>query len=125
MNGGEDFFVGEDVTLNVAKGCPRGESKLKIAIELDNWPEEVYWDIQDASGNIIMASNSTVAYGGYAGLSGTQRNAACLAAGSYSFRVFDQYGDGAGAISYTLDGVQIFSTDGSYAGGTTHTFTVN
>jgi hypothetical protein len=120
-----DFYLGEDIALNVAKGCNAGESKLKIAVTMDSYPEEVYWRIRDANtGAYILASQASPGYGGLAGLSGTIRNAACLPAGDYLFQIYDQYGDGAGACSISIDGSQIFATSGAYAGGTSHSFTI-
>lgn len=126
MTASSDLYVGKGVTLNVAKGCPAGEGKLKIAVSLDSYPEEVYWRIVNLDlGAVVMANNATPGYGGYQGLSGTQRDANCLVAGNYRFDVFDAYADGGGAIEITVNGVQVFASNGAYGGGLSSTFTIN
>ncbi|ARV07670.1 hypothetical protein BTO04_13645 [Polaribacter sp. SA4-10] len=127
MTATADLFVGESITLNVAKGCSTGESKLKIAVSLDSYPEEVYWRITDTvTGDVVLSNNDTPGYGGYAaGTTGTENDATCLPASDYLFEVYDAYEDGGGAISISIDGVQIFSTNGAYGAGTSTTFTIN
>lgn len=126
MVAGGDIIVGDGITLNVAKGCPSGQGKAKVAVTLDAYPEEVYWRIVNTdTGATVMANAASPAYGGYTGLSGTQRDAACLANGNYRVDIFDQYGDGAGAFEITVNGVQVFATNGAYGGGTSSTFVVN
>lgn len=120
-----ELYTGEDISLNVAKGCAPGSSKLKISVTLDSYPEEVYWRIRNAStGEYILASQPSPGYGGLAGLAGTLTDAACLPAGDYLFQIYDQYGDGGGACSITIDGVQIFATSGAYGAGTELPFTI-
>jgi hypothetical protein len=126
MSDSAELAVGGDITFNVAKGCNAGSSKFKIAVALDAYPEEVYWRVVDTdAGAIVIANNATAAFGGYAGLSGTQRDATCLPTGNYVFEIFDSYQDGGGAVSFTIDGVQVFSTNGAYGAGTDFAFSVN
>lgn len=126
MVGSEEMSVGEAITLNVAKGCPAGQGKTKIAVELDSYPEEVYWRIVNTDlGVVVMANNSAPAYGGYAGLTGTQRDAACLVNGNYRIDIFDSYQDGAGAVEITVNGIQVFITNGAYGAGLSSAFVVN
>ena len=122
-----ELYTGEDISLNVAKGCAPGSSKLKISVTVDNWPEEVYWRIRNAStGEYMLASQDSPGYGGLAGTASgtTLTDAACLPAGDYLFQIYDQYGDGAGACSITVDGVQIFATSGAYGAGTELPFSI-
>ncbi len=120
-----DLYVGDDITLNVAKGCPSGESKFKIAVELDQYPEEVYWRVIDlTAGTIVLTNNTSPGYGGYANAVGTQRDATCFAPGDYLFQIFDAYQDGGGAFSFSLNGSQIYSNNGVYGAGTEFPFTV-
>jgi hypothetical protein len=126
MSGGTDSYFGEEIAINVAKGCNAGSSKFKIAVSLDNWPEEVYWRVIDTDAEVIViANNATPGFGGYEGLTGTQRDATCLPTGNYVFEIYDGYQDGAGAVSFTIDGVQIFSSDGGYGAGTSFEFSVD
>jgi len=126
MVANDNVMVGDGITLNVAKGCPTGEGKVKVAVVLDSYPEEVYWRIVNTdTGATVMANNATPAYGGYAGLSGTQRDAACLVNGNYRVDIFDGYADGAGAFEITVNGVQVFASNGAYGAGISSTFVVN
>lgn len=121
-----ELYAGESRTLLVAKGCGAGLKKLKIAVTLDAYPEEVYWRITNNATNAVVLTNSpTPGYGAYAGLTGIQRDAVCLPAGTYTFQVFDAYQDGGGSIAITVEGTQVFSSNGRYGAGTSSTFTIN
>tara|TARA_B100000795_G_scaffold79768_1_gene57218 strand:- start:335 stop:1069 length:735 start_codon:yes stop_codon:yes gene_type:complete len=118
-------FVGGNITLNVKLVCPTNPGTLQIAF--DNYPEEVYWDIKDADGTIVATSNPAgLAYGGHAneapGTSLTYEF--CWDPGTYTFRVFDQYADGGGAITIIFNGAVVYSTDGVYGGGESASFTI-
>jgi hypothetical protein len=118
-------FVGGNITLNVKQVCPTNPGTLQIAF--DNYPEEVYWDIKDADGTIVATSNPAgLAYGGHAdqdpGSSLTYEF--CWDAGTYTFRVFDAYADGGGAITIIFNGAVVYSTDGAYGGGESASFTI-
>ena len=121
----DGVFVGGNITLNVKQVCPTNPGTLQIAF--DSYPEEVYWDIKDADGTIVATSNPAgLAYGGHAdqdpGSSLTYEF--CWDAGTYAFRVFDQYGDGAGPITIIFNGEVVYSTDGVYGGGESASFTI-
>ena len=118
-------FVGSNITLNVKLVCPTNPGTLQIAF--DNYPEEVYWDIKDADGTIVATSNPAgLAYGGHAneapGTSLTYEF--CWDPGTYTFRVFDAYSDGGGAITIIFNGAVVYSTDGVYGGGESASFTI-
>jgi len=118
-------FVGGNITLNVKQVCPTNPGTLQIAFDL--YPEEVYWDIKDADGTIVATSNPAgLAYGGHAdqdpGSSLTYEF--CWDAGTYTFRVFDAYADGGGAITIIFNGAVVYSTDGAYGGGESASFTI-
>ncbi|MFQ3181299.1 MAG: hypothetical protein ACI9Z4_000892 [Polaribacter sp.] len=116
-------FIGENITLNVKQVCPTNPGTLQIAF--DSYPEEVYWDITNAEGTIVATSNPAgLAYGGHADETDPLLFEYCWDAGTYTFRVFDQYGDGAGAITIIFNGVEMYSTDGAYGAGESATFTL-
>lgn len=119
-----DIYTGNEVKLSVAKLCDTGLSKLKVKIALDDYPEEVYWRVTNANGDTVLASQASPGFGAYAGMSGEIAAATCLPAGDYSFRIWDQYGDGAGKLSVTINGNVVFASDGKYAAGVTGNFTV-
>ena len=49
---GVGMFTDPDLTL-FTSGLDSGNINLSIEIELDNYPEEFYWYITDASGNVV------------------------------------------------------------------------
>lgn len=121
-----EILAGSSRTIMIAKGCATGTKKLNVKVTFDSYPEEVYWEIKNSSGVIILASKSTLGYGGYAaGTKGSKSHATCVPPGSYTFRVIDEYEDGGGPIAITLDGITIYSTTGTYGAGTTQVLTIN
>lgn len=120
-----DLSVGESTSFKVAQVCPGGEVKIKVAITLDAYPEEVYWRLisDNGNGSIVMSNSPTPAFGAYAGLSGVQEHVACLPSGTYLFQIYDGWGDGAGPVSITGDGAVLFSHSGAYGGGTQSSLT--
>jgi len=121
----EGLFVGGNITINVQQVCPTNPGTLQIAF--DNYPEEVYWDIKDAAGTIVATSNAAgVAYGGHANEAAGSSLIYnfCWDAGTYTFRVFDQYADGGGAITIIFNDAVVYSTDGVYGAGESASFTL-
>ncbi|MDG2356769.1 MAG: hypothetical protein P8L21_00635 [Polaribacter sp.] len=115
------LFVGGNITLNVRQVCPFNDVNIKI--EFDDYPEEVYWVLEDSNGAIVAESAAGV-YGAYAGLSDPINVPLCLENDTYTFTVYDQYQDGAGAISITSAGTVLYSTDGAYGPGAVASFTL-
>ena len=113
------------LTVTAKDFCP--DIQLSIEIELDNYPEEFYWYITDASGSVVASPGPYAQYdnpysdypSGYEILVEL-----CLPAGSYTFYSYDDYGDGGGPIKVTSGGVTIYETDGTYAGGENTDFTL-
>tara|TARA_B110000503_G_scaffold36363_1_gene59484 strand:+ start:4683 stop:5492 length:810 start_codon:yes stop_codon:yes gene_type:complete len=113
------------LTVTAKDFCP--DIQLSIEIELDNYPEEFYWYITDASGNVVASPGPYAQYAnpysdypsGYEILVEL-----CLPAGSYTFYSYDDYGDGGGPIKVTSGGVTIYETDGTYASGENTDFTL-
>lgn len=120
----DGLSVGDGITLRLLELCLYNKVVLNIAF--DSWPEEVYWAIYDANDNMVASPGPYSAYNNpYAGMSGSVSSTLCLEDGTYTFEIYDDYGDGAGAASLsTIDGVVLFSTDGSYGDGTSATFTL-
>lgn len=120
-NVSESNAVTEREVINVNFDGACTENLLQINIEFDSWPEEIYWRIQNSGGVTVAASSPTPAYGAYSGLTGGIVIEECLPSGEYTFTIFDQYGDGAGAYSLGLaecsGTTELYSSDGSYGGG--------
>lgn len=120
-------YVGTDLNLIIYRLCPGAtETKVKFDISFDKYPEEVAWRILNASGDTVMASATPFNFGGYpAGTTGSTYVGFCLTSGTYTFEIFDQYSDGAGAFSLsTYDGITLVSSDGKYDGSLTAEFTL-
>lgn len=114
-----EIATGDSFRLNVSRACPTGEQKLRVAITLDRYPEEVYWRVRNSNGVTVLDNNPPAGsfWGGYAGLprNSVQRAAVCLAPGNYTFQIYDQYQDGGGAVLVTLPGgVTVYSSSGAY-----------
>ena len=111
----EGLFVSNNIVLNVALVCPNNGIKVKLELTFDSWPEEVQWRVEDANGNIVMeGSPNHQAYAGeYAGMSGTIEISECLASGSYTLIVEDDYADGGTAFKIFAAGVLVDSLSGS------------
>ena len=60
----------------------------------------------------------------YAGLSGEIYHSFCLDSGTYTFEIYDDYGDGAGQVTVLSGGVILFSSVGDYGGNASATFTL-
>jgi len=87
----EDLFLGQRLVLNLKQVCPTNEVILDITF--DPYPEESSWALFD-SGNNEIASGTN--YGG-----ATKFNKAfCLDNGTYTFVMYDAYGDGINPPGY-------------------------
>ena len=118
----EGLQVSASMQINLKQVCPNPE--LILDITFDNWPEEIYWRITDSSDNTVFESATPADFGAYDGLTeGISRNI-CLASGTYTFSIFDQFGDGAGPFSLTFDGTVIFTSDGAYGDRTDVSITI-
>ena len=77
-------------TANVTTGSVStggGNKNVTLTIVLDNYPEEMSWDLKDNGGNVIESGNN---YSGSADVVKTfDLSSAC-----YTFTIKDQYGDG-------------------------------
>ena len=102
------------------------DNQLALSIELDSWPEEVYWWILDSSGAVVASPGPYAQYANpYSGLSGVIEVELCIPNGTYTFEIYDDYGDGAGAVSLTSGGVTLYSAAAySYFASDSVTFTL-
>jgi hypothetical protein len=118
---GEDsnVFTGDDLTINLFPVCFDNTSNLTLTLDItfDDWPEEIYWILEDGTGAVI-AESAPSAYGAYAGLTGGISQDFCLSDGSYTFTIYDGFGDGSGPYQLSFsDGTIVHSSDGAYDGG--------
>lgn len=119
----EGLYVGANLTFDVRQVCPFND--VNINIVFDQYPEEVYWVLENSNG-VVVAESADGAYGAYDGYeTGSNINVPlCLESDTYTFTIYDQYADGAGAVSITSGGAVLFSTDGVYGAGVQDTFTL-
>jgi len=118
-------FTGDALTINVFPVCFANTPNLTLTLDItfDGWPEEIYWVIDD--GTSTVAESAPGVYGAYAGLTGGISQDFCLPDGSYTFTIYDGFGDGAGAYSLTFnDGTIVHSSDGAYGGGEAIPFSI-
>lgn len=119
-----EFNTGEDISLNVAKGCAAKSFKIKVSVTLDAYPEDVVWKIRNNFSGSFMIGRGFNSTFDYAGLTGTINTTVCLPAGEYWFWIWDKNNNGAGPCSISVDGSQIWSTNGDYGQlGLHHVFT--
>ena len=114
----DGLFVGQRLVLNVKQVCPNNE--VILAIVFDAYPEESSWALFDANDNVIESGTD------YAGASSFSK-AFCLENGTYTFVMYDSYGDGINAPGYyrlTYNGTTIVEGGGFETEDST-TFTVN
>ena len=115
------LFVGDNITIDVRQVCPFND--VNINIEFDDYPEEVYWVLEDSNGDTV-AESAAGAYGAYAGLSNPINVPLCLENDTYKFTIYDEYDDGAGAVSITSGDTVLFSSNGEYGAGVQANFTL-
>jgi hypothetical protein len=103
----EGVFKGEPTTITITQICPYNEVILNM--NFDGYPEESYWDLTDADGNVV----ASVPAGTYADME-SARKKFCLIDGTYTFTMRDAYGDGItapGGYSLSYNGTVIASGD--------------
>lgn len=113
----EGLFTGEDITLNIKQVCPFNEVVLDI--QFDDWPEETSWELLDSEGNVI----DSVPAGTYAGEK-TLSKAFCLQDGTYTFIIYDAYGDGTNYYRLSYNGA-ILVEGGAFGESEATTFDVS
>lgn len=112
----EGLFTGDDITLNISQVCPINE--VIFSITFDAYPEETSWDLVDADANVIASGGP---YPGEASLT----KAFCLEDGTYTFTIYDAWGDGSGPYSLIYNGTALISSDGGFGTSESTTFTVS
>jgi len=114
----DGLFIGQRLVLNLKQVCPNNE--VILAIVFDAYPEESSWALFDANDTEIASG------GDYAGAD-TFSKAFCLENGTYTFVMYDSYGDGINAPGYyrlTYNGTTIVE-GGAFETEDSTTFTVN
>jgi hypothetical protein len=113
------------LVVNTAPDCPT------VGITLDAYPEETYWFISDAAGDIVAAGGVdlglTALNDEYVGLTSASATICALVPGDYTMAIRDSYGDGGASYVLTVNsGTEVvFSVAGdSYTSGVNVPFTI-
>lgn len=137
LNGFVDTVKANKVTFTIDRVCETGLSKVKLSITFDNYPEETAWELYDSALNLvdsggIDAGGSITGYAdlGFADKS-TFKTSFCLAAGEYTFVIYDDYGDGMytsasvqGNYTVKLGDTVLASGEGDFGSSQATTFTL-
>jgi hypothetical protein len=85
-----DSGIVDDSKLNVSifKVCPESDV-VTLSISFDGYAEETSWDLKDSSGNVIESNAYDASYS-----NSSIVEEICLPDGSYTFTIYDAYGDG-------------------------------
>ncbi|MEN8193845.1 MAG: hypothetical protein ABFS12_13570 [Bacteroidota bacterium] len=113
----DGLFIGERITLNIKQVCPLNEVILNITF--DDWPEETGWELLDSDNNTVASAE----IGSYAGQTSFSK-AFCLEDGTYTFTIYDAYGDGTNSYSLIYNNTEIVS-GGAFGESETTTFDVS
>lgn len=113
----DGLFTGEQMTLKIKQVCPFNEVILNI--QFDDWPEETSWELLDSEGNVIDFAPE----GSYAGEKSFTK-AFCLLDGTYTFTIYDAYGDGTKLYRLTYNGTTL-AEGGDFGASETTTFDVS
>ncbi len=97
----DELYTGENITLKVRQVCPYNE--VVLSITFDDWAEETSWELLDSDDNVVASGGAGGAYGGMASFS----QAFCLVDGTYTFTIFDAYGDGTNHYQLVYNGETI------------------
>lgn len=113
-------------------------NKVVLSITFDNYPEETAWELYDADNNVVasggLSEDGTTITGyvalGYADKSTFTTNF-CLQSGTYTFVIYDDYGDGMytsasvqGTYSLKLGSTVLASGGGNFGSFQDTTFTL-
>jgi hypothetical protein len=125
-------------TFNLYRPC--ASVRARLSIKFDNYPEETAWELYDSSDNLIDSGGFDAAgtsITGYAALGFADRSTfsvvKCLAPGTYTFVIYDDFGDGmytSSTISgeYKMNnlnnGASLFSGGGDFGAFAEHVFVI-
>ncbi len=125
-------------TFNLFRPC--ASVRARLSIKFDNYPEETAWELYDADLNLIDSGgfDPTGSFiTGYAALGFADRSTfsvvKCLAPGTYTFVIYDDYGDGmytSSTVSGTYsmnnlnNGASLFSGGGDFGAFAEHEFVI-
>lgn len=126
-------------TFNLYRPC--ASTRVRLSIKFDNYPEETAWELYDSAFNLLDSGGFNAAgtvITGYAALGFADRSTfsvvKCLASGTYTFVIYDDYGDGmytSATVSGTYsmnnlnNGATLFSGGGDFGAFSEHEFVID
>jgi hypothetical protein len=128
------------IIFNIKEVCAVGKTPVTISVKFDNYPEETAWELYNSSNQLIASAGFNAAgtvITGFAALGFADRSTfnanQCLSPGTYTFVIYDKYGDGLadgttqpGTYSLKLaDGTVLASGGGDFGQFEDKTFTIN
>lgn len=124
----DGLYTGSNVTINVRENCPL--NTVSLSLILDRYGSETTWDIKNSS-NTVIASGGPYTDTATNAVQAAKDFTFCLANGTYTFTVYDAYGDGmvtsatvVGSYTIKKNGVTIVSGTGNFTFSRSHTFTL-
>jgi len=107
----EGLFTGEKLVFNIKQVCPFNEIEVKITF--DDYASECTWELYDSAGDLVTSA------GPWADKVKSASEKVCLQDGSYTFVIYDVYGDGltwpeVGNATITYKGNVLVFIDGDF-----------
>ena len=117
----EGLFKGAAITLNIAQICTQNE--VTLAILFDGYASETTWVLKNSAGATVATG------GGYSDGLASFNTKFCLPNGTYTFTIYDSYGDGLswpnnGSATLTKGTTQLGRIVGDFGAEASVTFTV-
>lgn len=132
-------FSNQDITM-FSTGVDNNTTTIELSIRFDNFPEETAWKLYDSSLNLIDSGGFDAAGSaitGYAALGFADRSTfsmvKCLTPGTYTFVIYDDYGNGmytsatvqgTYSIKNLTNGATLFSGQGNFGAFSEHQFVI-
>lgn len=98
-------FKGEAATISIFQICEQNE--VIVNLSFDSYASEASWEMLDAS-DVVVGSGS-----GFADGDASASAKLCLENGTYTFTVYDAYGDGGTSVAIIHEGTEIATIDGA------------
>lgn len=118
----DDLYTSNPITLNITQLC---QDQVNLKIVFDGYASECSWKLFDSSPTpVVLASGS-----GYKDGAANTSTAFCLKNGTYTFTIYDQFGDGLsypanGNATITYKGVTLVSIVGDFGSQKSVSFTI-
>lgn len=117
--GKEDgLYTGKNLTINISQICSLND--VVLTINFDDWASECSWELLNAASETIASGD------GYNDGLDKLSSRFCLENGTYTFKIYDAYGDGLGDgnAQLSIGSTILFSVSGDFGTEASGTFTV-